>query len=710
MSERVKMPALGESVTEGTVTRWLKSVGDRIEVDEPLLEVSTDKVDTEIPSPVAGTLEQVLVQEDDTVPVGADLAVIGDGAGAVSDDAASASADGTGSPLAAAAETPGQAVDPAPPGAVGDDSPRPAAEPPRPSDPASVAHAGDEGGQEPARPSLDDADVVPAPSPTASAGTGSSGGSGDGTVVPMPALGESVTEGTVTRWLKQVGDEVAVDEPLLEVSTDKVDTEIPSPVAGTLTTILVGEDDTVPVGADLAVVGGSGRTPAGGASGGGAPDSASGSAPDSTSGGPSATNAAPGGPAPRPASDRPEQASPESAAGQGDSSPDVVTATAGRRAPAPADREQPARAVDAQAPAPAPEPERSGAANGTPDRAASGTDHKEDRDAAAYVTPLVRKLASDRGIDLGSIDGTGIGGRIRKQDVLAAAEAAEAARAAAAVPPSTGTEAMTVSATGAPAARTPAPRSAGTAPSQDTADLSKRGTTETMTRLRRTIARRMVESLQVSAQLTTVVEVDVTRIARLRERAKAEFAAREGTKLSFLPFFALAAVEALKTHPMVNASIEGDDVTYHGVEHLGVAVDTEKGLLVPVLKNAGDLNIGGLAKGIADVAERTRSGKIMPDDLAGGTFTITNTGSRGALFDTPIINQPQVAILGTGSVVRRPVVASTDDGGETIAIRSMVYLALSYDHRLVDGADAARFLTAIKSRLEEGAFEADLGL
>ncbi|MGL5929899.1 MAG: 2-oxoglutarate dehydrogenase, E2 component, dihydrolipoamide succinyltransferase [Dermatophilaceae bacterium] len=698
MSERVKMPALGESVTEGTVTRWLKSVGDRIEVDEPLLEVSTDKVDTEIPSPIAGTLEEVLVQEDDTVPVGADLAVIGDGAGAGSDDAASASAHDAGPRPAADAETPGVAVDDAPAATDENGSPPPAEAPPHPSDPASVAQAGDEGGQEPAQPSVDDADVRPASSPVPSTDTGPPAGSDGGTVVPMPALGESVTEGTVTRWLKQVGDEVAVDEPLLEVSTDKVDTEIPSPVAGTLTTILVGEDDTVPVGADLAVVGGSGGTPDVGTSN-GTPDHAS------------ATNAAPPEQAPRPpASDQPEPAGPGTAATQDDTSPDVVTATADQQAPAPTPPEQPARAVDAQAPAPARGPEQAGAANGTMDRAASGTDHKEDRDAAAYVTPLVRKLASDRGIDLGSIDGTGIGGRIRKQDVLAAADAAEAARAAAAVPPSAATEATTVSATGAPAARTPAPRSAGTAPSQDTADLSKRGTTETMTRLRRTIARRMVESLQVSAQLTTVVEVDVTRIARLRERAKAEFAAREGTKLSFLPFFALAAVEALKTHPMVNASIEGDDVTYHGVEHLGVAVDTEKGLLVPVLKNAGDLNIGGLAKGIADVAERTRSGKIMPDDLAGGTFTITNTGSRGALFDTPIINQPQVAILGTGSVVRRPVVATTDDGGETIAIRSMVYLALSYDHRLVDGADAARFLTAIRSRLEEGAFEADLGL
>ncbi|MGL5862516.1 MAG: 2-oxoglutarate dehydrogenase, E2 component, dihydrolipoamide succinyltransferase, partial [Phycicoccus sp.] len=483
-----------------------------------------------------------------------------------------------------------------------------------------------------------------------------------------------------------------------------------------LTRILVGEDDTVPVGADLAVVGSGGtqdsgmseRTPQdGGRQDGGRQN------------GGVAADAAPQeqAEAPRPPeSGQAEPAGPETAGARGASSPEVVPAAAAPQAPdqpAPAQAvpDRAARAADGQAPAPARGPEGSVDPDSAAGRAPSGAGHGEERDAAAYVTPLVRKLASDRGIDLGSVDGTGIGGRIRKQDVLAAADAADTARAEAARQSTGGRDATTAaSPAGAPAGRTPAPRSAGTAPSQDTADPSKRGTTETMTRLRRTIARRMVESLQVSAQLTTVVEVDVTRIARLRDRAKAEFAAREGTKLSFLPFFALAAVEALKTHPMVNASIEGDEVTYHGVEHLGVAVDTGKGLLVPVLKNAGDLNIGGLAKGISDVAERTRSGTIMPDDLAGGTFTITNTGSRGALFDTPIINQPQVAILGTGSVVRRPVVATAEDGGETIAIRSMVYLALSYDHRIVDGADAARFLTAIRTRLEEGAFEADLGL
>ena len=596
MSERVKMPALGESVTEGTVTRWLKGVGDTVEIDEPLLEVSTDKVDTEIPSPIAGTLQEILVQEDDTVPVGADLAVIGDG------DAPAAS-----EPEAAPAEA---APEPAP--VEAEATPAEAAPAPAESAPAEQA------------------------APQGSADTSSDGG--DGTTVTMPALGESVTEGTVTRWLKQEGDDVEVDEPLLEVSTDKVDTEIPSPVAGKLNKILVQEDDTVPVGADLAVIGGSG--------------------------GGSAPAAAAEAPAPEPAAAAPAPAAPAPA-----------SAAPAPAAPAPASA-APAPAAAAPAPAAA---------------APASSDDTEGRDAAAYVTPLVRKLAADHGIDLATLTGTGIGGRIRKQDVMAAAEAKKAPAPAPEAP--------------APAAAAPA------APAKAPAATdSRRGTTEKMSRLRQTIARRMVESLQISAQLTTVVEVDVTRIAKLRDRAKADFAAREGTKLSFLPFFALAAVEALKAHPTVNASVDGDQVTYYGAEHLGVAVDTEKGLLVPVLKNAGDLNIAGLARGISDVAERTRNNKIMPDDLSGGTFTITNTGSRGALFDTPIINQPQVAILGTGSVVRRPVVAMTEDGGETIAIRSMVYLALSYDHRIVDGADAARFLTTMKQRLEEGAFEADLGL
>jgi pyruvate dehydrogenase E2 component (dihydrolipoamide acetyltransferase) len=555
MTFSVKMPALGESVTEGTVTRWLKNEGDHINVDEPLLEVSTDKVDTEIPSPVAGTLSKILVPIDSTVAVGADLALIEDGAAPVAAPAAAA----------------------------------PAAAAPAPVIAAPVA-------QVPTAP------VAQAPAAPAS-----------GTIISMPALGESVTEGTVTRWLKSVGDSVAVDEALLEVSTDKVDTEIPSPVAGTLISIDVAVDSTVPVGARLAVIGGAGE-----------------SAPAPVAQAPVA----------------PVVAAPVVAA-------PVVAAPVAQAPVAPV------------VPAPVAQP----------------TD--------SYVTPIVRKLASELGVNLSSIKGSGIGGRVRREDVEAAAKPAAVAAPVTSASPVTSSPVRS-------------------APVMSTSPL--RGTTVTMSRLRKVIAARMVESLAVSAQLTTVVEVDVTKVARLRDRAKASFEAREGVKLSFLPFFAVAVCEALKQHPVLNSSVEGDQIIYHGAEHLGVAVDTERGLLVPVIQNAGDLNMGGVARKIADLAARTRDNKVNPDELSGGTFTLTNTGSRGALFDTPIINQPQVAILGLGAVVKRPMVVRGEDGGETIAIRSMVYLGLSYDHRVVDGADAARFLVTLKERLEGGAFESDLGL
>lgn len=557
MTFSVTMPALGESVSEGTVTRWLKAEGDHVNVDEPLLEVSTDKVDTEIPSPVAGTLQRIVVQVDQTVPVGAELAIIADGATAPA-------------PVAAA----------------------PVAAPvvPTPA-PAPVAAA----------------PVTPPPAPAAPAPSGA------GTVITMPALGESVSEGTVTRWLKNVGDSVAVDEALLEVSTDKVDTEIPSPVAGTLLAIDVAVDTTVPVGARLGLIG--------------------------------AANGSAAAPAPAVAAPAP------------------VT-------PPPAPVIAPPVAVAPVTPPPAP--------------VASAP---VSQPADAYVTPLVRKLASELGVNLAQVTGTGIGGRIRREDVEALARPV-----------------ATVTASAPVASAPSAPRPAVVAVSP------LRGTTVTMSRLRKVIAARMVESLQVSAQLTTVIEVDVTKIARLRDRSKASFEAREGVKLSFLPFFAVAVCEALKQHPVLNSSVEGDQITYHGAEHLGVAVDTERGLLVPVIANAGDLNMGGIARKIADLAARTRDNKVTPDELGGGTFTLTNTGSRGALFDTPIINQPQVAILGLGAVVKRPMVVRGEDGGETIAIRSMVYLGLSYDHRVVDGADAARFLVTLKERLEGGAFESDLGL
>ncbi len=434
----------------------------------------------------------------------------------------------------------------------------------------------------------------------------------------------------MTRWLKQVGDSVEVDEPLLEVSTDKVDTEIPSPVAGVVLEIKVAEDETAPVGTDLAIIGATGT----------------------------AAQVTPIPPAPQPtATPTPPPAPP----------PPAV--------PAPTQPPAPAPSAPASSPAPRPAPSPAPAPS-----APAATDG----DGNGYVTPLVRKLAADLSVDLHALAGTGVGGRIRRQDVLDAAAKATAAKAAVPAP--------------APAAGRPAP-----------AVSSLRGKTEKMSRLRAVIAKRMVESLQVSAQLTTVVEVDVTRIAKLRDQIKEGFQARHGVKLSFLPFFVLATVEALQQHPTVNASINMDEgtVTYHDAEHLGVAVDTERGLVVPVIRNAGDLNLAGLAKRIADLAERTRTNKISPDELSGGTFTLTNTGSRGALFDTPIINQPQVGILGTGAVVKRAIVVDDADLGEIVAPRSMMYLALSYDHRLVDGADAARFLTTIKDRLEAGAFESD---
>ena len=558
MSHTVELPALGESVTEGTVTRWLVAVGDTVAVDDPIVEVSTDKVDTEIPSPVAGVVEQILVEEDEDVEVGAALVVIGDGSSA---------------PAAAPAA--------------------PAAEAPAASAPA-------------------------APEAPAAAPAAPPAGSVSGQEVTLPALGESVTEGTVTRWLKEVGEQVEVDEPLVEGSTDKVDTEIPSPVAGTLLEIRIPEDEEAEVGQVLAIIG----------------DSSAAAAP-----------AAPAAPAPAAA------------------------------APAPATPAAPA------APASAPDTPATPAAPAA--------------DGEAYVTPLVRKLAKDNGIDLSTVKGTGVGGRIRKQDVQAAI-AAKGSTAPAAAP-----------------AASAAPAADGAPKAAHTFEVSpKRGTVEKTARIRQVIAKRMRESLDISTQLTQVTEVDMTRVAQLRAKAKDGFLAREGAKLTFLPFFAQAVTEALQQHPALNASMTEDlkQITYPDSENVAIAVDTPKGLLVPVIKNASDLGIAGLAKAIGDLGGRARTGDIAPEELTGSTFTITNIGSFGALFDTPIINQPNVAILGTGSIVKRPMVVKDVDGNDSIAIRSMCYLSLTYDHRVVDGADAGRFLYTLKTRLEEANFEAELGL
>ena len=553
MSVSVKMPQLGESVTEGTITRWLKNVGDHVNADEPLVEISTDKVDTEIPSPVTGILLSLAAQEDDVVEVGAELAVIGEE-----------------SEVGAPAEAPAPVAPPAAP---------------------------------PVTPPVAAEEAAPAPAPAAA---------GAESIIVLPALGESVTEGTITRWLKSEGDAVAVDEPIVEISTDKVDTEIPAAVAGVLIKITAPEDSVIEVGGELGRIGSS------------------------------------------------------------------VAAT-----PAPAAPTTPAPASPAASTAPAPAAPAESTQTG-------------------YVTPLVRRMASDAGVDLTTVTGTGAGGRITKTDVVAASAGTTAAPTAAAPPAPT-----------PPSAPTPPPATAQKPNAPATlASGPLAGTTEPLSRLRKVIAQRMVESLQVSAQLTTVVEVDVTRIAAVRKRVKTSFEQREGVKLSFMPFFVKASVEALKQYPQINASIDiaAGTVTYYADENIGIAVDTERGLLVPVIHQAGDLNVAGIARQIADLAERTRTGKVSPDDLSGGTFTVTNTGSRGALFDTPIVNLPQVAILGTGAVVKRPVAVTDDNGQDVIAIRSMVYLALSYDHRLVDGADAARFLSTMKARLEEATFDAELGL
>jgi pyruvate dehydrogenase E2 component (dihydrolipoamide acetyltransferase) len=534
--------------------------------------------------------------------------------------------------------------------------------------------------------------------------------------VTMPRLGESVTEGTVTRWLKKEGERVEADEPLLEVSTDKVDTEIPAPASGTLSSIRVGEDETVEVGVELAVIdeGGSGAAPAPEAPAQDqpapeqAPDAAAPEAPQQAQPEPQQAPE----PEPEPQQQPEPEPEPQQPAAQQAPPQQAPQQAPPQQAPPPqpAPVAQQAAPVAQQAAPPAPpqqaappSPQQPAAAQTAP--APQQADQGPDGEATggAYVTPLVRKLAAEHDVDLAGIRGTGVGGRIRKQDVL------EAARSRQATEPQAEPEPATSNGRAAAAA---APAEAPAAAPSRVEPSPLRGRTEKMSRLRGVIAKRMTESLQTSAQLTTVVEADVTRIARLRQQAKADFERREGVKLSFLPFFAVATVEALKQHPNVNASIdtEAGTITYHDAEHLGIAVDTERGLLVPVIHDAGDLNLGGMARKIADLAERTRINKVSPDELGGGTFTLTNTGSRGALFDTPIINQPQVGILGTGAVVKRAVVVDDPDLGEVIAVRSVVYLALTYDHRLVDGADAARFLVTVKERLEAGAFESELGL
>ena len=597
MAYSVEMPELGESVTEGTVTQWLKKVGDKVSVDEPLLEVSTDKVDTEIPSPASGVLLKIIAEEDDTVDVGAVIAEIGEEGEEPSDSDADSSSD--------------------------DDS----------------SDAAEESGSAESESGSDDSESESSDD----SGSESGSGSGEAEDVTMPELGESVTEGTITQWLKSVGDKVEVDEPLLEVSTDKVDTEIPSPVAGTLVEILANEDDTVDVGAVIARIGDEGAAKSGSS--------------DSDSG-----------------SSKSEESDSEDKAKKSEKAEDKAEPKA---------EEKEAEAKQAEKKAEAKTESKSSKPAAKQSKPAEGN--------LPYVTPLVRKLAEKHGVDLSSVEGTGVGGRIRKQDILAAAEGTSAS----------GSSAKSASPAG--------PRASSY--KVDPAKQELRGTVKKVSRIREITAKTTLDSLHAAAQLTQVHEVDMTRVAELRKANKQAFADKHGVNLTYLPFFAKAAVEALISHPNVNASYNAKtkEMTYHEQVNLGIAVDTEAGLLSPVIHNAQDMSLPELAKAIVDIADRARNKKLKPNDLSGGTFTITNIGSEGALTDTPILVPPQAAMIGTGAIVKRPVVLSEDEG-EAIAIRQMVFLPMTYDHQVIDGADAGRFMSTLRDRLENSDFTEDLEL
>ena len=570
MANSVEMPELGESVTEGTITQWLKSVGDTVEVDEPLLEVSTDKVDTEIPSPVAGTIIEIKADEDDTIEVGEVIAIIGD-----EDEAGSASND-------------------------------------------SSADKGEEEAEEKKEEPKADS---------------SNGGSGDAADVEMPELGESVTEGTITQWLKSVGDTVEVDEPLLEVSTDKVDTEIPSPVAGTLVEILAEEDETIEVGEAIARVGDENAAPS-------SDDSDDSDSDDDKS------------------EDKEETKSEDKKE----------------------DKSEPAKEEKKE------EPKQDSSLN-TSAKVNNG-------DNVPYVTPLVRKLADKHGVDLNSIEGTGVGGRIRKQDVLAAAGEGDAKASA-----------------GDDKKAADSPRARWSTKSVDPEKQELIGTTKKVNRIREITATKMVEALQISAQLTHVQEVDMTPIWDMRKKSKQAFIDKYGANLSFLPFIVKATTEALVSHPNVNASYDPEtkEMTYHEDVNVAIAVDTPKGLLTPVIHKAQDLSLPEIAQQIAELADKARNNKLKPNDLTGATFTVTNIGSEGALLDTPILVPPQAGILGTAAIQKRAVVVN-ENGQDAIAIRQMCFLPFTYDHQVIDGADAGRFITTIKDRLETADFEADLDI
>lgn len=607
MSHSVEMPELGESVTEGTITQWLKSVGDTVEADEPLLEVSTDKVDTEVPSPVSGTLLEIKAEEDDTVEVGDVIAIIGDeGESADSQDSADA--------------------------ASADDS-----------DDASDAE-GNAG-------SKDSASEEKKDNKESKNDKKSSGGSSQATDVEMPELGESVTEGTITQWLKSVGDTVEVDEPLLEVSTDKVDTEVPSPVAGTIIEILAEEDDTVEVGEVIVRVG--------------------------------------------------DENAAADESNESDDSKDADKKSADKKSEdkeAESAKKEPSAKNDSAKNDSADKKQDSDQETKKANEGAAKDSAKKNSGKVPYVTPLVRKLADKHGVDLSSLEGTGVGGRIRKQDVMAAVEGSSADSSTQGSAQSSEKDA----------------KKAGSNWSTKSVDPEKaelRGTTQKVNRIRQITAEKMVEALQISAQLTHVQEIDMTAVSNLRKANKQAFADKHGSKLTFLPFFVKATVEALVSHPNVNASYNAEkkEMTYHADVNVAIAVDTPKGLLTPVIKKAQDKSLPEIAAEIIDLADRARNNKLKPNDLTGATFTVTNIGSEGALLDTPILVPPQAGILGTAVIEKRPVVV-TEDGQDAIAIRQMCYLPFTYDHQVVDGADAGRFITTIKDRLETADFESDLDL
>ena len=678
MANSVEMPELGESVTEGTITQWLKSVGDTVEVDEPLLEVSTDKVDTEIPSPVAGTLVEILADEDDTIEVGEVIARIGD------ENATASSSEAKPEPQEEKKEEPKE-----------DKKPEPKAD-------------------------------------------SSNGGSGDAADVEMPELGESVTEGTITQWLKSVGDTVEVDEPLLEVSTDKVDTEIPSPVAGTLVEILADEDDTIEVGEVIARIGDENATassseakpepqeekkeepkedkkpePKADSSNGGSGDAADVEMPEL---GESVTEGTitqwlksvgdtveVDEPLLEVSTDKVDTEIPSPVAGtlveilaDEDDTIEVgeviarigdenATASSSEAKPEPQEEKKEEPKEDKK-----PEPKAEEKKESTQDSSLNTSAKVNNGDNVPYVTPLVRKLAEKHGVDLNTVEGTGVGGRIRKQDVLAAAGEGDA-------PAKSGTQSDK------------SPRARWSTKSVDPAKQELIGTTQKVNRIREITAAKMVEALQISAQLTHVQEVDMTAIWDMRKKNKQAFIDKHGANLSFLPFIVKATAEALVSHPNVNASYnpETKEMTYHADVNIAIAVDTPKGLLTPVIHKAQDMTLPQIAQQIAELADKARNNKLKPNDLTGATFTVTNIGSEGAMLDTPILVPPQAGILGTAAIEKRPVVVN-ENGQDAIAIRQMCYLPFTYDHQVVDGADAGRFITTIKDRLQTADFQADL--